>query len=61
MRHVWLCEGCQGTHTTRCSIFACPGCNGEVCDSCFDRYMHCKACSANKTDEELAVAAGMDV
>ncbi len=55
--HRWICEGCNGMHTTRCSMWICPGCQKETCDDCFDRYAHCKACGNGKTDEELRLAA----
>lgn len=58
--NVWQCETCKNTHNARCSIWNCPGCEKEVCDSCFDRYMHCKSCSSGISDGELAKAAEME-
>lgn len=60
MKHVWLCESCLATHDERCSMWDCPGCEKEVCDSCFDRYLHCKTCASGKTDQELAEIVGME-
>jgi len=53
----WLCESCLAAHKARCSMWICPGCGKETCDDCFDRYAHCKTCSAGKSDEELRLAA----
>ncbi len=51
----WFCESCEQASETK--PWACPGCDEETCDSCFDRYAHCKRCAAGKTDEELREAA----
>ena len=37
--------------------WSCPGCDKEVCERCFCRMGHCKACSEGRTDFELAVLA----
>ena len=55
--HAWICETCRRDLPFRENVWDCPGCGQECCDRCFDRYAHCKACSAGKTDEELRLAA----
>lgn len=54
---AWICETCRAFNISRSDIWHCPGCNRECCEKCFDRYAHCKPCSAGKTDEELRLAA----
>lgn len=54
---AWLCEACRAPHARQSSFWLCPGCEKETCDSCFDRYAHCKACAAGRGDEELRLAA----
>ena len=54
---AWICERCRAPQIYRDNIWDCPGCEKEGCDSCFDRYGHCKECAAGKTDEELRIAA----
>lgn len=53
----WVCESCSGLLPFRHSIWNCVECNKEICDHCFDMYAHCKQCSAEKTREELRLAA----
>ena len=50
---AWICETCRDHHQMLDYIWDCPGCDIEICESCFDRLGHCKACAAGKTDEEL--------
>ncbi len=50
---VWICERCKGHHTNRNNIWDCVRCNKECCESCFDRYAHCKDCAGNKSNVEL--------
>ena len=57
MYMAWICETCEAKHKSRNNGWDCPGCSREVCESCFDRYAHCKPCSKGKTDEELRLAA----
>jgi len=53
MKAVFLCEGCRGWQISPDEIWYCPGCGKECCETCFDRFAHCKACSKDKTDFEL--------
>lgn len=53
MKHVWQCETCDATHAHWDSIWDCPDCKEETCESCFDRYAHCKTCGYNMSDEDL--------
>lgn len=32
--------------------WACPDCGKEVCEYCFDYFMHCKECSAKQIDKD---------
>ena len=52
---VWQCDTCRGVSDNE--PWECPGCGKETCDSCFDRYTHCRTCSLGKSDEELRTAA----
>lgn len=54
---AWVCESCSHGQKARLNVWNCPGCGKEICESCFDRYAHCKPCAAGKTDEELRQAA----
>lgn len=54
---AWICERCGHGQKFRSNVWNCPGCGKEVCDSCFDRYAHCKECAAGKPDEQLRLAA----
>jgi hypothetical protein len=54
---AWICETCRSPQKFRDNIWDCPCCGKEGCDSCFERYAHCKACAKGKTDEELRLAA----
>jgi hypothetical protein len=53
MKRVWQCDTCRGVSDNEPGHS--PGCGKETCDSCFDRYAHCKVCAADKSDEELRV------
>lgn len=55
---VWRCDTCRGCGPSK--PWECPKCKKETCESCFDRYCHCKTCSEGKTDEELWLAANAD-
>ena len=57
---AWICKTCQAPQRFRDNIWNCPGCHHEGCDSCFDRYAHCKTCAKGKTDEELRLAANAE-
>lgn len=50
-RPTWLCAGCNGVGELP---WDCPGCGKEICERCFDRLAHCKACAEGKTEQELA-------
>ena len=54
---AWICETCKRGQRLRSEVWDCPGCGQECCESCFDLYAHCKACSAGKDEEELRLAA----
>lgn len=54
---AWICETCRRGQRFRSNVWDCPGCGKEGCDDCFERYAHCKACAAGKTDEELRLQA----
>jgi hypothetical protein len=54
---AWICESCLAMHQTRASMWNCPSCEKEVCDTCFETYGHCKPCAKGKADEELRLAA----
>jgi hypothetical protein len=54
-KRVWQCDSCKKANEQE--PWECPGCGNETCDSCFDRYAHCRACSMNKRDEDLRLAA----
>ncbi len=45
----WKCEGCGNVDTLR--PWNCPGCGKEVCEICFDMFMHCKDCVAKELDK----------
>jgi len=52
---AWICEGCGKPDTAR--PWNCPTCHKEVCEKCFDKYAHCKECSARLKDSEM-ISAG---
>lgn len=47
----WECDRCGNIDNQK--PWNCPVCGEEVCENCFDRYMVCKSCAKEKTDEEL--------
>lgn len=50
----WICAcGTFGTSEP----WGCPGCGTEVCEVCFDIYMHCRKCSESQPDKSLIKAA----
>ncbi len=51
----WQCETCKRFSLDR--PWCCPTCRTEICDTCFDRYAHCKGCTAKSTDDQLIHAA----
>lgn len=57
---VYICRSCGEDHADPNQGWACPTCYKEVCESCFDRIMHCKTCSKNKTDDQLREAANKE-
>jgi len=52
---TWECESCGEWEHEK--PWACPGCGKEVCDSCFNSYMHCRECSEKTPVAELKRAA----
>lgn len=58
-KHVWQCETCNECHTFYDNIWECPGCRKEICESCFDKFAHCKECAKDKTDKELIAASAI--
>ena len=53
----WQCDGCKGYLSQAWKPWNCPGCGKEICDSCGWMMGHCKACSAGKSERQLAIAA----
>jgi hypothetical protein len=56
MRAAYICDSC-GEADQYGMPWDCPGCGEETCENCFDRFAHCRKCSAGKSDEELRVFA----
>lgn len=52
MKFGYQCENCKSLHSKKINIWWCPVCGCETCETCFDKYMVCKSCSKNHTDEE---------
>lgn len=51
----WICDTCGAHHPTE--PWDCPGCQKEVCESCFWSYAHCPPCTEGKNDSQLLAAA----
>lgn len=50
LRAMWECQ-CGKVDTKQ--PWKCPGCGKEVCEWCFDYYMHCRECSAKHSDKSV--------